>query len=273
MISAVAVSSIALTYLTADWNVFNSTNLATAGNLQANWNDITSQIGANYATAINSCISELTALKSSSSIAYYVNVASGSDTNNGTSAGAAFASIQTAINKLPQMLNHSATIYCATGNYNEAILMYGFVGSGQIWLQGGSSLVSATGYNTERVAAKQNGILVNVAGLNATSTAFSGFGNVNSRKVNFLYCSVLTTGSVDGFTGEGGNTEVSGCDVSNRTFGILATKGGIIFSSNNTGTSNTYGLYARYAGKIGINGTYPAGTTTSLATAGGQIVT
>jgi hypothetical protein len=59
MISA-SVSSIALTYGSAGaWNVFNATNLATAGNLQANFTDIASQINESYQTALISAIYEI----------------------------------------------------------------------------------------------------------------------------------------------------------------------------------------------------------------------
>jgi hypothetical protein len=60
MITTPPVSSIALTYTTgADWAVFTSNNPATAGNLQANWTDIASQIDGLYKPVLNSAINEI----------------------------------------------------------------------------------------------------------------------------------------------------------------------------------------------------------------------
>ena len=60
MITTSSVSSIPLTYASAsDWSVFNATNLASAGNLQANFTDIVSAVSAQYKPALNSCITEI----------------------------------------------------------------------------------------------------------------------------------------------------------------------------------------------------------------------
>jgi lysophospholipase L1-like esterase len=72
MITASSVSSIPLTYASApDWSVFNATNLASAGNLQANFTDIVSAVSAQYKPALNSCIAEINYLEGVSG-AYYV---------------------------------------------------------------------------------------------------------------------------------------------------------------------------------------------------------
>jgi hypothetical protein len=63
MISATAVSTIGLTYASAGaWGVFTAANLATAGNLQANWTDIASQLDNNYKPLLNSAVDEISAL-------------------------------------------------------------------------------------------------------------------------------------------------------------------------------------------------------------------
>jgi hypothetical protein len=60
MISAAAVSTISLTYASGGaWSVFNATSLCTAGNLQANWTDIASQLGGLYKPLLNSAVDEL----------------------------------------------------------------------------------------------------------------------------------------------------------------------------------------------------------------------
>ena len=276
-ISASAVSSLSLTYASGgDWSVFTAANLATAGNLQANWTDITSQIGNGYVTAINSCISELTALKSASSIVYYCNAASGSDTNAGTSAGAAFASVQTAVNKLPQILNHSATINLASGTFNEGVSILGFYGSGNILLQGGSSYTNAGNYIVSNMSIRNNVVEIQVKGVYAAATATPGFLSYRSIEVLFQDCSVTaTTTTIDGFAiSNGGFSYITSCESNNRNYGIYAINGAIIFSNNNTGASNDYGLAAQRTATIGKNGTQTSGTTaSSYSDTGGEIRT
>jgi hypothetical protein len=59
-ITTTAVSTISLTYSTGtDWAVFDATTRCSAANLQSNWNDITSQIGALYMPLINSAVDEI----------------------------------------------------------------------------------------------------------------------------------------------------------------------------------------------------------------------
>jgi hypothetical protein len=73
MISA-TVSTISLTYSgTNPWTVFDASNLATGGNLQANFTDIASQINNAYTTAISSCISEVNTHVADSTSAHGIN--------------------------------------------------------------------------------------------------------------------------------------------------------------------------------------------------------
>jgi hypothetical protein len=63
-ITAASVSTMSLTYTTGlSWGVFTNTNLATAGNLQANWTDIASQIDAIHRPLLNSAKSEINILE------------------------------------------------------------------------------------------------------------------------------------------------------------------------------------------------------------------
>jgi hypothetical protein len=60
MISASVVSTISLTYSGSNpWTVFDAANLATGGTLQANWNDIASQLNGLYRPLLNSAVSEV----------------------------------------------------------------------------------------------------------------------------------------------------------------------------------------------------------------------
>jgi hypothetical protein len=76
MISASMVSTITLTYSgTNPWTVFDSSNLCTGAALQADWNDIASQLNALYKPLLNSAVNEIGILEGASG-ANYVGVSS-----------------------------------------------------------------------------------------------------------------------------------------------------------------------------------------------------
>jgi hypothetical protein len=101
MISAATVSTISLTYVSGgSWSVFNSTNLATGGNLQANWTDITSQIGAYYKPLLNSAANEIGILEGASG-ANYIGI-------SGTTGIATGSTVYSAIFNLSSSLSSSA---------------------------------------------------------------------------------------------------------------------------------------------------------------------
>lgn len=85
MISAAAVSTVTLTLSgTNPWTVFDSSNLATGGNLQVNWNDLASQLNNNYRTLLNSAVNEVGVLETASG-AEYIGVSGLSGMATGTS--------------------------------------------------------------------------------------------------------------------------------------------------------------------------------------------
>lgn len=67
---------------------------------------------------------------------YYVNAATGSDTNDGLSAEKALKTIGAAIAKVPQVLNHGYKINVAAGTYMEDIQIRGLSGSGTLDITG-----------------------------------------------------------------------------------------------------------------------------------------
>ena len=86
MISASVVSTISLTYSGSNpWTVFDSANLATGGTLQANWNDIASQLNGLYKPLLNSAVDEIGILNVSAvyagSAAYSVSAATAANAN------------------------------------------------------------------------------------------------------------------------------------------------------------------------------------------------
>jgi hypothetical protein len=85
MISAAAVSTVTLTLSgTNPWTVFDASTLATGGNLQANWNDLASQLNNNYKPLLNSAVNEIGVLEAASG-AEYIGISGLSGMATGTS--------------------------------------------------------------------------------------------------------------------------------------------------------------------------------------------
>jgi len=100
MISAAAVSTITLTLSgTNPWTVFDSSNLATGGNLQVNFNDIASQLNAIYRTLLNSAVDEIGILSGASG-AQYVGISGIAGVSTGSSVYSAIYSLNTAVSAI-----------------------------------------------------------------------------------------------------------------------------------------------------------------------------
>jgi hypothetical protein len=100
MISAAAASTITLTLSgTNPWTVFDSSNLATGGNLQVNFNDIASQLNAIYRTLLNSAVDEIGILSGVSG-AQYVGISGITGVSTGSSVYSAIRSLNTAVSAI-----------------------------------------------------------------------------------------------------------------------------------------------------------------------------
>jgi len=120
-ITTTAVTAITLTYATGtDWSVFNASNLASAGNLQANWNDTLSALSAQYKVLLNSAAAEVNILEGASG-AQYVGVSS----LTGMITGSTVYSALTAANSTASTLN--ARVAAATAAISAvSALLTGF---------------------------------------------------------------------------------------------------------------------------------------------------
>lgn len=203
---------------------------------------------------------------------YYVNVTTGNDSNAGTSAGAPFKTIQAAINKLSQTVNHNIVINVAAGDYSAypPINILGFTGKGSITINGGAAVGDS--YLTPQVVITSCYVTISITGIRAVN-AGENFTVKNSSDVTFNYCkadNVSTT--ADGFAIYSSRVTIANSLINNKRSGIGATARSIVYSQNNTGGTNTYGLLCAEASKIGKNGTQPAGTTAENVFNGGQIL-
>jgi len=196
----------------------------------------------------------------------------GSDDNDGSAntTGAALQTINEAIRRIPQRVDHTVTINVAAGTYNETVKFSGFTGNGTIYLYGAAATNDT--HTITNLTVIQCAIQVFVRGFKALSTTAIGFVAQSSAYVNFTGCKCVGASSYAGIEGYwGGYVAVFDSELSNRGPAINSTSGVSIYSSNNTGNGNSVGLRAAYAATIGKNGTQPAGTITEQVLYGGEI--
>lgn len=204
---------------------------------------------------------------------YYVNAATGNDSNDGLTSGTAFKTIQAAINKLPQIVNHVITVTVAAGTYNETLNISGFMGGGQIIVNGANALAAT--HNLNDVFLNKVQIPVSITGFNCTSTTTDGFTALSCNAVAaFVYCRSVQAAVGNGFYIYASRAKIAGSQVANRSVGnaLLATELSFVLCiDETTGTGNSTGLQASGGATIRKSGTQFSGTTAEYAQTGGVI--
>lgn len=202
--------------------------------------------------------------QTTAALTYYVRT-DGNDANTGlaNTAGGAFKTIQKAINSVPKHVDHLVNIYVAAGTYVEDVTIKDFNGSTEIFIYGGSSLVTAANYLVNSIYVYGCVNQIYIQGFTAISTARPGFSFVNSVFGQLVYCRNVTSASGQSGANASNHSSarISACEFSNRNGGLEATQGSTIVSANNIGTGNQYGIYANDGGVISKEGTQPTGTT------------
>lgn len=208
-------------------------------------------------------------LKTTSNITLYVDATTGNDANPGTSVQP-LKTIQAAINKIPQIVNHAVVINVMAGTYNEDISIIGFSGKGIILLVGANQV--STTHNISSLLVKQCTVYVNCSGFNITTTTKEAVRIEACTNVNINLMNITQASNYAGIVALTSLVRVADNQISNRNEAIVAGLSSIIFSLNNSGTGNNVVLQAGDAGKIGLWGTQPSGTTTISAAGGGQVL-
>jgi hypothetical protein len=249
---------------------------------RTNWVDNVTPLNAQKLNNIEDGISEnkssLSAkpTQTTADIVYYVDTANGNDSNNGLAVGAgnAFKTIAKAISMLPQIINHTVTINCASGYYNETLLLQGFNGKGSLTINGDN--IQSTTRQLNSIAILQCLLSISINGFNLISQTINVI-TVNASLVVKLTNLKINGGlASNGFVGlyciYGGQARISNSDISNFKYALATEIGGVMYSDTNTGSGNTYGLTSNHNGLIAKNGTQPTGTTPELRVLGGRIV-
>lgn len=239
---------------------FNEDNLNTEAKIKQNADNLTSHLA------------ETVAHGSTGVIIYYVNAATGLDSNNGLTSGTAFKTIQKAIDSLPRFLNHQATINVAAGTYNETVFIEGFYGKGNIEILGGTSLALSDNYIVNSIRFNQCTVFVKARGFKGSATTKHVFEAYNTIYGNYEYCKTdSVTATYSGVFLVSSKVKIFGSLLSNKANAIQATNGSIAISDANSGTGNTNGLNANFGATVAKNGTQPSGTTSEITAGGGVI--
>lgn len=194
----------------------------------------------------------LTPLATRGDLTYYVDAVAGDDANDGLAAGAgrALKTIQAAINKIPQIVNHTININVAVGTYPESIALSGFTGKGRININGGANLAAAVNYLVNSITVANCALQVVIGGFKANSAGVTqSFYIAHSVNTEFDYC-ISDVANAYGFRTDYCKAVLYQCISSNHN-----TAGIIGYSCNTTlwdcyGSGNAYGINAAYGAII-----------------------
>lgn len=202
--------------------------------------------------------------KTTKDITYYVNVTSGSDTNNGLASGTAFKTINKALSLIPQVINHNITIILANGFYDESVNL-NFAGNGLFVISGDN--VSSTNCRVTSLNASHCTCYVGVYGLYVVNNTINVFG-CTDIKFNNMY---LDKTSDNGFCIGSSNCIIANSQIWNKTNSAILVLHSQVYSSNNSGRDNNIGLKSAEGSTISKNGTQPEGTIAENTDGGGVI--
>jgi len=225
-------------------------------------------------------------LKTTGDVTIYVDATNGDDANPGTQSQP-LKTIGAAVSRITNLIidiNHIVTIQLAPGTYVENVDINNLHGAGNFYLRGGSDLSEANNYVIDGYV-KFIGCTcyvyiygVKVLGSTSIEGAIAFYTCLVGK---CYYCKVdrtdrLTSTNNYGVLASFSHTMVLNCDISNVSggSGINAAIQGFdttrIYSGNNTGTNNSYGLRV-VAATIMKYGTQPSGTVAEETISGGVI--
>lgn len=274
------------TYLNDNWNKIDTfaNNTITTDKLVNNLAATSAGFGldarqgpaiGNRLTTAENTITDHTAqllkvpFKTTSDITYYVST-TGNDANDGLTSGTPFRTIQHVIDILSQIINHSVTVNVSNGTYSENVNIAGFSGKGSININGDTSVSSTRIVNSFSI--KNNSCPISIQGFKVTTTSAVAVIIDTCVRVSISYFNIIdTTTNYDGISYNASLGYVLNSTISNRRYAINAPACSTVFSSTNSGTGNTVGLYAANASTIGKYSTQPGGTTAETSVGGGAI--
>lgn len=201
-------------------------------------------------------------------INYYVSP-TGSDSNDGTET-TPFLTIQKAIDMLPQVINHRATITVSAGiSAPTTINLIGFSGKNRITFvsdASGTPIISLA----STMALENNTCPISFYDFEFPQTA-NGYIRISNCTDVYLFNLTINSEEIYGVDVYSSNVRLSSVIINNvENAAIYAENNSNVATSNNSGTGNAIGLKSN-GSIIFKEGTQPTGTTAEAKIAGGQI--
>lgn len=207
-----------------------------------------------------------------SNVDLYVATTGSDTTGQGTSAKP-YKTIQYAINTLPRDLGGcAATIRIADGTYAERLVIIGFY-NGRINLKSSKPEEISSVCNIPDIIISDNSALVDIRGINFTTTTANGIFAVVSHFVIVVFCRCVLSSSWGGFSFDQTRFEVVSCVVSNKGIALMAHGAdGNSRAWNPLSTNNTVGIHAEYGSIIRKDGTQPQATVPERCYSAGSVI-
>lgn len=184
--------------------------------------------------------------------------------------GKNFTTIQAAINSSKKKVDAVITINVDAGTYNEDIRLHGFIGSGEINIMGAT--YDTDTHKLRSFEALNCSCKIKLFGFSGTTTVVDCFTFKGCSHASLNSCNtVCSASSINAVTASYSILSVANSTFDNHNKGIEANSCSIVYSNNNEGSGNTYGLYAIQASTIGKNSYQPEGTTNEYTAFGGEI--
>lgn len=208
---------------------------------------------------------------STANIDYYVNAATGNDSNDGLSTGQSFKTINKALSLVPAVFVNDITINVAAGTYTENLIISNKFGTGILKILGpssGSPVVISGLITVERSTLSNIELRYLTINQGASATPLL----VNYVKAISLFALTMTaTSTQPGLYTTYSVVNVFNCTISSKAYGIRASTLSKVYSNSMLGSGNNIGIYADSAGEIVKYGTQPSGSTSEQISNGGLI--
>ena len=205
----------------------------------------------------------------------------GNDNNDGNSSSNALKTFKKAVSMIPDVIahDHKVTINVGIGEWNEQINIENKVVHGTLEIIGVTDnrenhkisdlrLNNITGYSIVKnlYATKQSGtsFRFNRCAPHVLVENVEGYGSPETGNTDEGYIGLLAD--------YGSNVMLRYSHFENKRYGYRCNYLSRIFSSNNTGSGNTFGVGARWGGIVHLYGTTPTGSTIHTTSSGGLIV-
>ncbi|WP_438448199.1 hypothetical protein [Gorillibacterium sp. sgz5001074] len=234
---------------------------AYSGNMKEALDDLELE-AARTSTATDVALNKLSGLlpvaitKSTKSVNYYVDAASGNDANDGLSTAYAFRTIQAAVNSLPKVLDHNIYIVIQPGTYAEDVTAGGFSGKGSLYI---GSLLGASTVSISSIALISITCAVTLAAITLTSTTLPAL-TIN-RCAGAYITSVISSSAYNSSGIDIGWSRVFllSCQISNKGHAVYVGHVSQVRISACSGTGNTNALYAENGAVVTRDGIQPTG--------------